>query len=65
MSQPSPADRLLERLQHLPPDACRAILAAFDQQGQRGGGYVWIEFEVSRTGSVDACQVTQRYSRSA
>jgi hypothetical protein len=60
MSQPTPDERLRERLAHL-PDACRALLAALDRQQLRGGGAVDVRLEVGATGGVVAVVLETRY----
>lgn len=63
VSHPSPADRLADRLAHL-PDGCRAILAAVERAGARGGGDVLVRLEVGKAGEVDAVELPHRYTRS-
>jgi len=46
MSMPTPAERLSERLQGLPPDAVRALLAEWDRAEARGGGDVVVVIRV-------------------
>ncbi len=64
MSQPSPDERLRERLAHL-PDACRALLAALERQAARGGGEVTARFHVTRDGALEAVELPARYERRA
>ncbi len=60
-SQPSPASRLAERLEDLPPAACRAWLEAIDRQASHGGGEVRVTLLVMRSGKVGAAQVAVWY----
>ena len=62
VSQPSPDERLRERLAHL-PDACRALLAAMDRRAEDGGGDVPIVLHVTREGEVWSLSVPVRYKR--
>ena len=62
VSIPTIADRLAERLEHL-PDACRALLAALDRAKVRGGGDVVVRIEVGVGGEVDAVELPVRYVR--
>ncbi|MGE5747305.1 MAG: hypothetical protein ACM33U_08590 [Solirubrobacterales bacterium] len=62
MSQPSPDERLRERLAHL-PDACRALLAALDRAKLRGGGPVPVRLEVDGIGRVRCLEVEEREYR--
>ena len=61
MSQPSPDERLRERLAHL-PDACRTLLAALERARLRGGGEVTARFEVSGTGRIGGIVVEARFT---
>ncbi len=56
MSQPTPAIRLLARLE-IVPDACRAIEAAIMRARFRGGGEVVIRFIVGREEALDKIEV--------
>ncbi len=60
-SQPSPASRLAERLEGLPPAACRGMLIAFDRQARLGGGEVVVTFVVVPSGKVGGAQVSVWY----
>lgn len=60
-SQPSPASRFSERLEELPPTACRAMLEAFDRQASHGGGECVVTFLIARSGRVRAAQVAVWY----
>jgi hypothetical protein len=60
-SQPSPASRLAERLDDLPPAACRALLEALDRQASHGGGEVAVTLIVAASGRVRAAQVAVWY----
>ncbi len=60
-SQPSPASRLAERLEELPPAACRAWLAALDRQASLGGGEVTVTLLVLQSGRVTGAQVALWY----
>jgi hypothetical protein len=65
VSQPTPTERLAERLAHLPPDGIRALEAALDHAAARArsSGREWIvalAIEVSADG-LEAIEVTSRY----
>lgn len=60
--QPSPDERLRERLAHL-PDACRALLAAVERQAARGGGEVQVRLHIARDGEIEAVELPARYER--
>jgi hypothetical protein len=60
--QPSPDERLRERLAHL-PDACRALLAAVDRRAEQGGGDVAVVLHVNREGDVWGLSVPVQYKR--
>lgn len=62
VSQPSPDERLRERLAHL-PRGCRAILTALEQQAARGGGDVKVVLHVGLAGELDAIEIVTRYAR--
>ncbi len=62
MTQPSPDERLRQRLAHL-PDACRALLAALERQAARGGGDVEVAFEVTMDGEIEGLRVTTRFAK--
>jgi hypothetical protein len=62
MSQPTPDERLRDRLAHLPA-ACRALLAAIERQAARGGGDVAVRLHVARDGQVEAIELTTRYTK--
>lgn len=62
MSQPTPDERLRERLAHL-PDACRALLAALDRRATRGGGDVAVILHVTDEGEVWGLSVPVQYER--
>lgn len=64
MSQPTPAERLRERLEHL-PDGCRALVAAIERVGLSGGGAVAVVLYVADDGHVRAVEVPVRYERRA
>jgi hypothetical protein len=53
---PTPAERLLARLQVV-PDACRAIEAAICRARLRGGGEVVVRFIVAREEAFDKVEV--------
>ncbi len=56
MTQPSPAVRLLARLEVV-PDACRAIEAAIMRARFRGGGEVVVRFIVGREEALDKIEI--------
>jgi hypothetical protein len=62
VSRPTPTDRLADLLAHL-PDGCRAILAAVERAGARGGGDVLIRLEIGKAGEVEALELPNRYIR--
>ena len=61
MSQPSPDERLRERLAHL-PDACRALLAALERAQLRGGGPVVVRLDVGGTGRIRGVVVETEFT---
>jgi len=64
VSQPSPDERLRERLAHL-PDACRALLAAVERRASQGGGDVAVVLHVGRDGELWGLSVPVQYERRA
>lgn len=63
MSQPSPAERLSARLEHV-PDACREILAQLARAQSAGGGDVLVRLLVDTAGNVEV-ELPRRYGRHA
>lgn len=61
MSQPSPAERLCARLEHV-PDACREILARLERARAGGGGDVLARLIVDAEGNLEI-ELPYRYSR--
>lgn len=64
MSQPSPAQRVAHRLEHL-PDACRALEAQCDRTAARGGGTLTVHLHLDAHGAVVALELVTRFERRA